>query len=807
MARRVYLHVGTPKSGTKYLQSLLHANRDTLRRRGVLYPGHRPFDQILASLDVRHGRHLPASAEPATAWATFLEEIEAFDGVAVISNEWYVAADDDQLRGAVEQLGTDRVHVVITTRNLVRVVAAAWQESIKIGRGHSIGRFIASLDSPKGNWSWPRIDPAEIAHHWSMAVPPERIHVVTAPEDPPTRDLLWRRFAETVGFEIDGLDPLPKQANESMSVQAARLMQKFGPSLRAEVDRRDTDWRAKFRWVREEVAQRILAGVPGDPIGIEGELTVQLSERSARAADSLAELGCSVTGDLDDLRKGTNRPGARLPEDVTPVELLAVAEQLAVGLLASRLDAEDAAIARAEPRGEPHTPAADPSPDPAPRTPALVARAAGRRLKAAASEARRGTRRLRGSPSGGDRTKRVTFMVPFAYGMGGIPRTVFTVANALAARDYDVSLVTLVRTSEHPYFELDPRVTVVSLEDRFDPAAPDEKRPRPRHDKQADPRIRQLDRQPSELIEGAHSSFTAYVDELMREHLESLPPGVIVSTRPEFTVAAARWSHPDSLIVHQEHLSFVGRKKPLRDGSRDLALRRGVERPADAFLTLTDADLERWQSFVGESDTRWGVIPNATPFDVDEPAPLDSRTILAAGRFTHQKGFERLVAAYAPLAESHPDWQLHIYGHGELWERISGQVDELGVGDRIQLKGITSEFESVLRNAAIYAMSSRFEGLPMVLLEAFSKGVPPVSFDCPEGPRQLIQDGVNGLLVPEGDVPALTEALRRVMDDDDLRHRLGDGALTTAADYHVDAVVERWIALFEELDAKRGDRG
>jgi glycosyltransferase involved in cell wall biosynthesis len=95
----------------------------------------------------------------------------------------------------------------------------------------------------------------------------------------------------------------------------------------------------------------------------------------------------------------------------------------------------------------------------------------------------------------------------------------------------------------------------------------------------------------------------------------------------------------------------------------------------------------------------------------------------------------------------------------------------------------------------------------MVLLEAFSKGVPPVSFDCPEGPRQLIQDGVNGLLVPEGDVPALTEALRRVMDDDELRHRLGGGALTTAADYHVDAVVDRWIALFEELDAKRAGRG
>jgi glycosyltransferase involved in cell wall biosynthesis len=801
LARRVYLHVGTPKSGTKYLQSLLHSNRDTLRERGVLYPGHRPFDHVLASLDVRYGLHLPGAEEPPTAWERLLEEIEAFDGVAVLSNEWYVEADEAQLRGAVEQLDSDRVHIVITTRNLVRLVPAAWQESLKIGRGHSLADFVDSLDSSDDTWSWPRIDPSAVAVQWSHAVPPERIHVVTLPEEPPAGEL-WRRFAETVGFDIGGLRAPGKRANESLSVQAARLLQEFGPSLRAEVDRRNTDWRAKFRWMREEVAQQILAGVPGEPIGIDEELRLRLEERSAGAADSLAELGCAITGDLDELRKGTNRPGARHPDDVTQVELLAAAEALAVGLLGSRIDAEP----RPKPAGQ-NKAASQPRAVPAQPISSDVPRAVVRRVRGAASAARRTSLRLRGNLASRDRTRRVTFMVPFAYGMGGIPRTVFTVANALAQRDYEVSLVTLVRNNDEPYFTLNPRVELVPLEDRMDPSNPGGMRPRPRQDKAQPPRVRQLDRRPSTLMPGAHSSFSAYVDELMRRHLESLKPGVIVSTRPEFTVAALRWSHPDAIVVQQEHLSFVGRKKRLRDGSRDLVLRRGLERPVDAFLTLTDADLGRWQRFVGESDTRWGVIPNATPFDVDEPATLSSRTVLAAGRFTHQKGFERLVAAFAPLAESHPDWQLHIYGDGELWEQISAQVEDLHVGDRIQLKGITSEFEAVLKEASVYAMSSRFEGLPMVLLEAFSKGVPPVSFDCPEGPRQLIEDGVNGLLVPEGDVPALTDALRRVMDDDGLRRRLGAGALRSAAEYHVDTVVERWISLFEELDGKRRARG
>ena len=103
----------------------------------------------------------------------------------------------------------------------------------------------------------------------------------------------------------------------------------------------------------------------------------------------------------------------------------------------------------------------------------------------------------------------------------------------------------------------------------------------------------------------------------------------------------------------------------------------------------------------------------------------------------------RLVSAWAPLAESRPDWRLDIYGHGSRHDSLAAQIEELGIGHRVRLAGVTDQFEQRLQEASIYAMSSRFEGLPMVLLEALSKGVPPVSFDCPEGPRQLIESGVN----------------------------------------------------------------
>jgi glycosyltransferase involved in cell wall biosynthesis len=319
--------------------------------------------------------------------------------------------------------------------------------------------------------------------------------------------------------------------------------------------------------------------------------------------------------------------------------------------------------------------------------------------------------------------------------------------------------------------------------------------------------MRELDRTESRLVDGAKKTFSALVDGLLREQLEGRPPEVVVSTRPEFAVAAALWSDPGSVLLHQEHLSFMPRPEPLRAALRDLALGRGPARPVDALLTLTEADHERWTDYLGDlSEAPWlrvGVIPNPTPFQVGDPAPLENPVVIAAGRLTAQKGFERLVDAWTPLAASHPEWQLRIYGDGQRWDDLTAQVAKAGVGDRILMGGVTDQFETELANSSIYAMSSRYEGLPMVLLEALSKGVPPVSFDCPEGPRQLIDDGVNGRLVPEGDVPALTAALQQLMDDVNLRRRLGARALETARDYEADAITDRWVALAEDVFASR----
>lgn len=402
-----------------------------------------------------------------------------------------------------------------------------------------------------------------------------------------------------------------------------------------------------------------------------------------------------------------------------------------------------------------------------------------------------------------DLLRQWTFLVPSAYAAGGIARTVFTAAEELVRRGCQVRVLTLSRSTEEPALRLDPAVELVALRDRYDPDAPETSRPLARRDPAASPRSRSRDRQASSLASETHRTFTAHVDDLLQEQLSALGPGVVVSTRPEFAVAASRWAHPRSLLLHQEHLSFLPRPEPLRHALRAVALGLDGARTLDALLTLTEADLERWRAYLGPGAPLTASIPNPTPFEVTAAAPLDRPVVVAAGRMTRQKGFERLIEAWAPLATSHPGWQLRIFGDGPLLQEHRHQVDALGIAGRVVLGGITQDLERELAGAALYAMSSRYEGLPMVLLESLSKGVPPVSFDCPEGPRQLIDDEVNGLLVPEGDVGALSRALRRLMDDDDLRRRLGAQALESARAYQVGPVLDRWFDLSERALAAR----
>lgn len=202
----------------------------------------------------------------------------------------------------------------------------------------------------------------------------------------------------------------------------------------------------------------------------------------------------------------------------------------------------------------------------------------------------------------------------------------------------------------------------------------------------------------------------------------------------------------------------------------------------DRFVVLTEEDCGYW----GKLDNI-RVIPNPRTFALDTPASLDSKTVLAVGRYCHQKGFDRLLQAWRMIDTQ--SWTLRIAGSGDPLENIPDNV----------ITGPSSDIVEEYRNAAFLVMSSRYEGLPMALLEAQAAGLPIVSFACKCGPRDVLTDGVDGLLIPEGDVAALAAGMKRLMDDKELRRKMGAAAFRNSEKYDKERIMALWERLFHEL--------
>jgi len=176
--------------------------------------------------------------------------------------------------------------------------------------------------------------------------------------------------------------------------------------------------------------------------------------------------------------------------------------------------------------------------------------------------------------------------------------------------------------------------------------------------------------------------------------------------------------------------------------------------------------------------------------------------VLAAGRLTRQKGFDLLLPAWAQVEAKHPDWELKICGEGGWRERLEGQVAEHDLKN-VQMPGNCDDMAREMSNASIFALSSRFEGFPLILAEAMNKGMAPVAYDCPTGPSEMIREGENGLIVPLGDVDGFGAALLRMIEDDELRHRCAAAAGETGRDFRMDAIGPMWDELFQELQEAR----
>ncbi len=391
---------------------------------------------------------------------------------------------------------------------------------------------------------------------------------------------------------------------------------------------------------------------------------------------------------------------------------------------------------------------------------------------------------------------KIRYVLQNAYGTGGTIRTVINQANALCAH-HDVEIASVYRSREAPVFTVDPRVRLVPITDlrgdgsrRTDPEGGNTRM------------LRKFRRLPNPLPhrhDRPYRRWDPFVDAAIVRYFRSAQDGILVTTRPGLNLLSA-WLAPRRLIrVAQDHMNLGTYRPGLR-----AAILRAYPR-LDAVTVLTEHDLVAYRQALAGAPVRLTCIPNGIPAkDAPVPAP-ETKRLVAAGRLTNQKGFDMLLDAFAAVAAAHPDWTLTIFGGGPWRQRLTAQRDALGLTGSVSLPGISRHLDRELAAASIFVLSSRFEGLPMVLLEAMSTGLPVAAFDCPTGPAEVLEHGVNGLLVPPQDVGALAAAINELIEDPERRRALGAAAFETSRRYFMPAVRDAWLAFFAELAATRRD--
>jgi glycosyltransferase involved in cell wall biosynthesis len=371
-------------------------------------------------------------------------------------------------------------------------------------------------------------------------------------------------------------------------------------------------------------------------------------------------------------------------------------------------------------------------------------------------------------------TRRILLLVS-SMSSGGAERVAANLANAWDARGDEVSLVITYSGAGECFYHLAPGVKLHYL------ATPG--------------RVH---------VRNARSYVVRFMR--LRRMIRRERPDVVVSFLTNVNVAAvlgALWSGVPVVVC--EHIY----PPMLPVGKAWSALRRWAYPLAEQVTMLTSEGLSWLNEHVPAA--RGFVIPNPVPFPLPiaeprlDPAQVvghDRKVLLAVGRLAQQKGFDWLLAAFSRVADANRSWDLVILGEGSERAALEARIGELGLGYRVFLPGRAGNIGDWYALADLYAMSSRFEGFPNTLGEAMAYGCAAVSYDCDTGPRDIIRDGIDGVLVrPVGDVGALAAALGTLMRDDELRARMSREAVTVRERYSIDAVLARWDALFAQVSA------
>lgn len=360
---------------------------------------------------------------------------------------------------------------------------------------------------------------------------------------------------------------------------------------------------------------------------------------------------------------------------------------------------------------------------------------------------------------------------------GGMERVLANKANYLARHGYEVVIVTTDQRGLPPFFPLDGQIRCIDLGINYE-------------ENNGKPFANKLLHYP--LKQYRHKKRLAAI-------LEQEKPDVIISMFCNDAGFITRINDGSKKVL-EIHFSKFKRLQYNRKGLwrlADLWRSRQDEKTVrrfDKFVVLTEEDKGYWGNLPNIT-----VIPNANTFATSQAAALENKKVIAIGRYTYQKGFERLIEAWNILSPGFPGWKLDIIGNGEERDKLQDLIHAYHLDGQVTLVSPTKSIDKVYLDASLLAMSSRYEGLPMVLLEAQAFGLPIVSFACKCGPKDIVTDGETGFLAAEDDIKGLAQQMAKVMENTQLRKQMGRKAKEESRRYAEDAVMAKWMELFDSL--------
>mgnify|MGYP000869333959 FL=1 len=377
--------------------------------------------------------------------------------------------------------------------------------------------------------------------------------------------------------------------------------------------------------------------------------------------------------------------------------------------------------------------------------------------------------------------RKIVYCIPSLHFPSGMERVLTLKSNYFAdVLGYDIYIVLTDNKNQEPYYKLSPKIKLINLDINFDTNW----------------------RFP--IYKRVFSYFFKQIKyrRKLKELLFEIKPDITISTlRREINFinsikdGSKKIGEIHFSRTHYRNMESNGGKNILRKIISKLWMYQLVKelKQLSMFVTLSSEDNDRWTEIKDKT-----YIYNPLSFFPNKKSDCNSKQVIAVGRYTYQKGFDMLIESWKYVNEKHPDWVLKIYGGGDRDSFVKLR-DSLGLQDNIFLESSTDNIIDKYCESSIFVLSSRFEGFGMVITEAMACGLPAVSFTCPSGPRDIIKDGEDGLLVENGNIKELVNKISYLIENDELRKEMGSKARINVERFRIENIAKQWADLFDKV--------